>query len=277
MKGYNNIVGFARVLDKTESTIRYIDITSNTLENGYIKDPYFFNYENITNSKGTAYSLPSEGYNYPEALEEVVKLSDLSTKDELLYFSNAFLPQLDPVQDTLNLTRVGSFASVRTQEGYYFNIYLTLLPGESIIEFYSPSKDNKDPYGLTNSSNVTLLQTTDILEPEDKLKAVILGVNISDEVWNWKSPVVQSVKRPIYWVDRSDKENVNKLPSKFEYFDKYLNDDEGYARWYDLGDDVYDPVWDQWYFPANLEIGTRRFRLESTPTLLEGLGGPIEQ
>lgn len=276
MEGFNNVIGFARVLDSNGNTIRYIDITKNTKGIGSIRDPYFFMYENLTNSEGTNYELPSEGFNHPSAIESTRLLSPLDSKDKTLYHSNAFLPQLNPSQDSTDVTEIGSFTTVRTERGYFINVYLILYPGETKVEFYMPSKDNTDSYGLSNPDNTKFLYSTDDLDHVDKLRSIILGVNISQEEWNWKDPVVDSVKRPIYWVDRADTENVNKLPSRLKELREYENPEEGYIN---IEATAPAPIG----FPAVsiLRVGNRRFpsssQLMPLSFLTNNSGGPVEQ
>lgn len=228
----DNIIGFAKILDENKNTIRFIDIIKNNSGIGSVRDPYFFMYENLTNSKGTNYNLPVEGLNHIDSITYSKQLDPSSSKSEILNRLNASLPQLHENQVTEELNEIGSFINVQSGTDFNINVYTIIYPQEAYIEFFQPSPDNNDPYGLLNPENVNKLHSTELLDPIDKLRVVILGVNISKDEWNWKDPVIDSVKRPIYWVNRSDQENVNKLPSRLEEFNEELNYNfsTGYVR-----------------------------------------------
>lgn len=207
-------IGFIKV-GKEDNTYRYIDVIPLLNNKNSVIEPYVYAYDFLQKNRTLNYCIPVEGMNSESSLD-IIKESNINySKNEMLYISNYFLPQVNINSDVIESNEIASTTKSDGVDGdNSFSIYLITKPDETWIEVYDTSNEQSDPYGESNSSNVTSLMGRQYLSNPSFMKKVVIGVTVDPSTWNYSMSLVNQISNPVKWLVDDKNKDYTRINSK---------------------------------------------------------------
>lgn len=208
MNSYYSSASFIKMYDINKNLTRVVDLVKTPSLDG-VKNPDLFYYEFLLKNNRVNYNLPVEGLNQGRVITTMTSLLPTSSRDELLFYSNCFLPQTSSGTEDIN--SIGSIISIEDNNQLYSNIYVVGLPGERYMEVYEASDNPEDPYGIQDNSTLNLLlNEVDLGEEILSGTIIVVGVGLNSvEDWVYKNPILENLSKPVDSFIGSPKSNTS--------------------------------------------------------------------